>query len=107
MPYIYTDEDNCPMNGEGFDRIDQDGHNPTVYMSYAEMRAAEKGEIPFDEPKHDDGCWNCTAFNGEACMRNWNNADPIYYVPERDDKDPDDYCEDWREHKGAVWEEYH
>lgn len=52
MPYIYNDEDNVPMNDEAFDRIDQNGHNPTVYGSWAEMKAVEK-EIPFyypDEP---------------------------------------------------------
>lgn len=52
MPYIYDNEDNAPMNREAFDRIDQDGHNPTVYRSYAEMRAAEK-EIPFADEDED------------------------------------------------------
>ena len=45
MPYLYDDEDNVPMNEDAWDRIDQDGHNPTVYGSYAEMRAAERGEV--------------------------------------------------------------
>lgn len=52
-PYIYADDDNAPMNEsawEMFDRIDKDGHNPTVYLSYAEMRAIQRGEIPFCEP---------------------------------------------------------
>lgn len=43
--YIYNDEDNYPMNDEMYDRIDRGGHNPTVYGSYAEMRAAERGEL--------------------------------------------------------------
>ena len=50
MPYIYSDDDNAPMNDNAWDMIDQNGHNPTVYLSYAEMRAAQKGEIPFCEP---------------------------------------------------------
>jgi len=33
--YLYDDEDNAPMNDEMFDRIDQNGNNPTVYTSYA------------------------------------------------------------------------
>lgn len=45
MPqYIFDDEDNEPMY---FDLIDQDGHNPTVYDSWAEMKAIEK--LPFTE----------------------------------------------------------
>ena len=51
--YIYSDEDNEPMYDEPWDLIDRDGHNPTVYTSYAEMRAIESG-IPFTDPKPDD-----------------------------------------------------
>ena len=40
--YIYNDEDNAPMSEELFDRIDLYGHNPTVYGSWAEMKAAER-----------------------------------------------------------------
>ena len=38
------------MNDTEWDRIDVNGHNPTTYLSYAEMRAVEKGEVPFCEP---------------------------------------------------------
>ena len=94
MPYIYNDEDNVPMNEDQFDRIDRNGHNPTVYTCFAEMRAAEK--IPFNEPeKPDDGCWTCMHFDWkhEACTVNWNNLDESYYNPDCDDRELTDYCE--------------
>ena len=47
--YIYNDEDNYPMNDDAWDRIDQDGHNPTVYGSMAEMKAAETQDLLDDE----------------------------------------------------------
>ena len=87
---------------------DKDGHNPTVYSSPDEMRAAEK-EIPFtDEPeKPEDGCWNCWNFDWkrEACTAGWNNLDESYYNPDTDDRELTDWCEmhdkdpdvDWRE----------
>lgn len=90
---------------EDFDRIDQDGHNPTTYGSFAEMVAAES--IPFDNPDREDGCWNCRKYNGEACMKCWKHGDMIHYVPERDDREPDDWCEDWKEDKHAKWEVHH
>lgn len=74
--YIYSDEDNAPMSMELFDRIDQDGHNPTVYGSYAEMVAVEKG-LSFTDPtpadknchercRYSKECWklfNCKGSN--------------------------------------------
>ena len=41
----YDDEDNAPMNDEAFDRIDLGGHNPTVYGSWSEMKAAERWDL--------------------------------------------------------------
>ena len=101
MLYAYDDEDNAPMNIE-----DHDGHNPTVYGSYAEMRAAEQ-DIPFAEPPR-NGCWNCLLFDvsKEACSREWNNNEPEYYVPDRDDRKIDDYCDDWEKDEDAVWEDF-
>lgn len=88
--YIYNDEDNAPM---------VDMEDPvlkyTTYSSYEEMIAVERDKIPFDEAKHDNGCWNCSYYDGDRCMAHWNNADPDYYNPETDDKDPDDWCPDW------------
>ena len=104
MRNAYEDEDNAAMSGELFDRIDQDGHNPTVYGSYAEMRAAEKA-LPFEDPPG-NGCRNCTFFDGDRCSIAWNNNDSSYYMPDRDDKKPTDRCSDWTLDKGAVWEDY-
>lgn len=54
---------------------------------------------------HSSGCANplepeprceyCTEYDGNRCMKEWNNADDCYYVPERDDKEPDDCCDDY------------
>ena len=40
-------------------------------------------------------CWNCTAYNGEYCTKEWDDYDESYKVEERDLKDPDDFCDDW------------
>ena len=103
MAYLYDDEDNTAMNEEAWDK---DGHNPTVYTSYAEMRAAEKN-IPFAEPPG-RGCWNCLLFDvtKEACGKNWKGADPGRYNPDTDDRQPDDYCDDWEEDKDADWSDW-
>lgn len=100
MPYLYDDEDQAPM---AYDPWDTE-HNPTVYLSRAEMKADEKGLIPFDDGKPDDGCWNCSYYNGEACMRSWKFGDPHYYEPGRDDREPEDYCKAWKHDKDAKWE---
>ena len=87
--YVYNDEDNSPMTEDQFDF-----HNPTVYASLAEARAADK--MPFEEkPEFPDGCWNCMNFdwNREACTINWNNMDESYYNPDTDDRELTDYCE--------------
>lgn len=86
--YIYTDEDNAPMND-----FDLDGHNPTVYGSKAEMKWFESGN--HQEEKPSDGCWNCMYFDWkhEACTANWNNLDESYYNPDTDDRELTDYCE--------------
>ena len=99
MPYIYNDEDNAPMIDDDFDF-----HNPTVYSSRAEMKAIESG-IPFND-KPENGCWNCREYDGDRCMKYWNNLDPMYYRSERDDKKPDEICDDWIEEPGAVWDDF-
>jgi len=107
MAYLYDDEDNVPMNDDAFDRIDQDGHNPTVYTSYAEMQDAEK-DLPFTDPP-ENGCWDCMSYDWthEACTTNWNNMDESYYNPDIDDRDPDDHCDDWELNPDAEWEDWH
>ena len=79
--YIYDGEYNAPMNGPAIDthepeikdgrmmimdRIDDpfDGpHNPTVYLSRAEMKAWESGEaLPFTDPPAE---WELEAYEEE------------------------------------------
>ena len=95
MRQAYDDEDNAPMTDDLFDRIDQGGHNPTVYGSYAQMKAEEA--LPFTDPpeRPPDGCWNCQNFNWsrEACTVRWNNMDEDYYNPDIDDRKYTDCCE--------------
>lgn len=99
--YIYNDEDNVPMMEQNFDRIDQGGHNTTVYTSYAEMKAAERA--PFEE-EFVKRCGNCTAFNGDYCTAGWNNADESYKT-EEDEREPDhEACELWE--LDPYWTEY-
>lgn len=89
MPYLFDDEDNMPM----FD-YPWDVHNPTVYLTRAQEKAEES--LPFSDPKPDDGCWNCEHFDDNGkCMKDWNNLDPSYYIPDRDDRSENEYCEDW------------
>ena len=105
MSYLYDDEDNAPMRG---DVMREDPVlKYTTYSSKLEMQMADRGEaLPFTDPP-EYGCWNCREFDGDHCMRNWNNADPDYYNPDTDDKDPDDRCEAWTLDENAVWEDYH
>jgi len=122
--YVYCSEDNAPMNAAAIDthepdikdgrmmimnRIEDDPfdgpHNPTVYGSKAEMKAVEGGDLPFtDVPKK--CCWTCWEYDGDRCHLNWNNDEEEYYVPERDDKEPDDVCESWEfAGEGALFDE--
>lgn len=63
--------------------------------------------IPFDDPKPDDGCWNCMNFDWkhEACTLNWNNLDESYYNPDTDDRDLTDCCEYHETDPDADWKE--
>lgn len=53
MRMAYDDEDNVPMSDDAFDRIDQDGHNPTVYGSFSEMKAMESDPVPMTSNCHE------------------------------------------------------
>lgn len=99
MPYIYNDEDNNPMNDDFLGM-----HNPTVYLTRAEMKAAES--LPFTDPV-ENGCWNCMHFDykREACTLGWNNLDESYYNPDTDDRELTDYCEDHEVNPDACWED--
>ena len=76
MGYLYDDEDNAQMVEENF------------------------------PPRIPNGCWNCLEFDGDRCMKEWNNADPCYYIDWRDDKKPTDLCDDWQYDETAVWEDF-
>lgn len=43
----------------------------------------------------DECCKYCALYDGESCMKEWNNGDKEYYIPERDDRDEMDSCEDY------------
>ena len=94
----------------GWDDIERTGHNPTTYLDAAEQRYYESGQWLADEErknwKPENGCWNCLEYDGNHCMKEWNNADPDYYVDWRDEKKPDDYCDDWDHDEDAVWEQF-
>lgn len=96
MPYLYEDEDNGPMNGNAFDRIDDKISTPAIYMDES---------LPFDDPTPDDGCWNCALYTGDACSKEWNNGDESEYIPDRDDREWDECCETWVRNPDARWEE--
>lgn len=102
MAFIYNDEDNIPMSDE---LLDINGHNPTVYTSYSEMKAVEKA-VPFTDPGN--GCWNCMLYDPSkcACTKNWNNLDSSYYNPDEDDREPDEYCKDHELDPDAIWEDF-
>ena len=106
MPqYIFDDEDNEPMY---YNLLDQDGHNPTVYNSIAEMKAMEREPLPFTDLEPGDGCWNCLLYDykKEACTRDWNNLNESYYNQDLHDRKPDDFCEYWEEDNDADPEDW-
>ena len=96
MNYVYTDEDNAPMN-------DFDVHNPTVYTSVYEARMIDRYGEPEPKDEKENGCWNCMNFDWkhEACTMNWNNLDESYYNPDCDDRELTDQCEAWEEDPDA------
>ena len=91
MRFSYDDEDNAPMNEDAMPGIKMD------WKRYSDIIAEmQEDPLPFtDPPLPEKGCWNCLEYDGNRCMKEWNNADDCYYVPERDDKEPGDYCDDW------------
>ena len=51
----------------------------------------------FGRKEPDHVCNSCIYFDRwyEACNREWNNLDEIYYIPDRDDRNEDDTCDYW------------
>lgn len=45
----------------------------------------------------DPACKRCIYYDPryEACNRDWNNLDESYYIPDRDDRNEDDSCDDY------------
>ena len=92
MRFAYDDEDNAPMSDDAMPGIKMDWKRYSDII--AEMQKEEP--LPFtDPPLPERGCWNCLEYDGNRCMKCWNNADDSYYVQESDDKEPCDYCDDW------------
>ena len=40
-------------------------------------------------------CQYCKHYYGDVCSKEWNNRDESDYVPERDDREAEDTCDDW------------
>ena len=101
MAYLYEDEDNAPMN--------EDAWQAAIHMTIdGQPQTVNREEpLPFtDPPEHPDGCWNCFQYDGDRCMKNWNNADPDYYNPDTDDKEPTDWCDYHDRDPSAEWSEF-
>ena len=99
--YVYTDEDNAPMN-------DFDFHNPTVYPDQYTARMYDGHGEPEPKCKPEDGCWNCLEYNPSkcACMLRWNNLDKSYFNPDLDGLEPTDKCDEHKTDPDAVWEDF-
>ena len=42
-------------------------------------------------------CGTCFYYDGTYCMKDWNNLDRDYCIPDRDEKEESDYCDDYEE----------
>ena len=53
----------------------------------------------FEQLDNQPRCENCKHYNHKygACSVLWNNLDESYYIPNRDDCEPDDHCARWEE----------
>ena len=89
--YVYDGEFNAPMNGAAVDSHEPDiKEGRMMIMDHTEPEET----LPFtDVPKK--CCWTCYEYDGDRCHKYWNNNEEDYYLPDRDDKKPDEVCEDW------------
>lgn len=92
------------LNGKEIGRYTIRGTFACEMEETVNLLAYDHGVTPDQISVRQDGCWNCTGYTGDCCMKNWNNAEPDY-CPD-DDKKPDDLCPLWNEDKSAVWEDY-
>ena len=58
---------------------------------YRNRKDPEKPEKAPPEPR----CEFCWEYDGCRCHKEWNNNDDCYYDPDRDDKEPEDCCDDY------------
>ena len=75
-----------------------------VYEHYRIMTRLEDATEE-EAAKVNPHCGNCQEYDGDRCMLYWNNADEDYYMPDRDDKDPYDFCEYWQLDENALEDE--
>ena len=50
-------------------------------------------EDKFFDP--DPACEYCEHYDGRFCTLLWNNMDESYCIPDRDEREPDDSCDDY------------
>ena len=51
-------------------------------------------------------CGSCIHYDGGHCTKDWNNLDDAYYIPERDDKDSCECCDDYDWDEDLTREEH-
>lgn len=93
----------CPLRNKCYARP----RNVSSYSNcrvYAILEFEENCKDPYFN--YSSGCANpiepepccgfCTEYDGSRCMKRWNNLDECYYNPDLDDKEPEDWCEDYK-----------
>ena len=90
------------FNGKGKLVSEKEFESATALASYYKNK-----KDPDAPEKPSDGCWNCMFYDPSkgACTKEWNNGNERHYLPARDDKEHDDYCDDHDYDPDAEWEE--
>lgn len=47
-------------------------------------------------------CKKCLHYNGRFCTKDWNNLEEDYLITERDEVDPDDFCDEYESYEEEV-----
>lgn len=78
-----------------------------IVMEFCWNGDPDRCEVVSREFLPDPCCEYCKEYDGERCHKEWNNNDECYYLPDRDDKDPDECCDDyeWNEDLENLREE--
>ena len=50
-------------------------------------------------------CGSCIFNDGSHCTKDWNDLDSTYYLPERDDREPYETCDDYKWDEETIKEE--